>query len=316
MIIVLGDILADVSLRIPTFPVQAGSLLRAEYLELGPGGATNVAIMAARLGLPVACLGEVGDDRFGDLVLEGLRSEGVVVSGVVVTPGAETPVAGVVVDQSGEPAYLGYPGTLQLRTLPEAWRMPIRSAQALFADGWAEHDGVPPIILEGMRQARQAGVPTFFDPGPGNPAIDRGWLSEAAALAEVLLATEDEARSLTGRRDPMASARELLSRGPKLVVLKRDVAGCVLITGEEVRIAPGLPVEARDATGAGDSLDAALIYGYLHGLPLADLGTLANATGAAKVQKLGTGHNLPTLDEIRAMLERFDVNPAGLLPVP
>ncbi len=316
MIIVLGDILADVSLRIPAFPVQAGSLLRAEYFELGPGGATNVAIVAARLGLPVACLGEVGDDRFGELVLEGLRTEKVDVSGVVVTSGAETPVAGVIVDQSGEPAYLGYPGSLQLRALPEAWLAPVRSAQALYADGWAEHDGVPAIVLEGMRQARQAGVPTFFDPGPGNPAVSRAWLAEAASLAEVLLATEDEARSLTGRRDPMASARELLSRGPKLVVLKRDVAGCVLITRDEVRIAPGLPVEARDATGAGDSLDAAVIFGYLQGLPLADLGTLANATGAAKVQKLGTGHNLPTLDEVRAMLERFDIDPAGLLPVP
>jgi sugar/nucleoside kinase (ribokinase family) len=316
MIIVLGDILADVNLRISSFPVQAGSLLRAEYLELGPGGATNVAIMAARLGLSVACLGEVGQDRFGDLVLAGLRRESVDVSRVIVSAEAETPVAGVIVDQSGEPAYLGYPGSLQLQALPSEWHESLSAAEAVFADGWAENDDISNIILEGLRRARHAGVPTFFDPGPGNPAVGRAWLSEAAALATVLLATEDEARSLTGRRDPMASARELLSRGPELLVLKRDVAGCVLITRDEVRIAPGLPVEALDATGAGDSLDAAVIYGYLRALPLADLGTLANATGAAKVQKLGTGHNLPTLDEVRAMLERFNVDPAGMLPVP
>src|SRR4030042_5473630 len=120
MIIVLGDILPDVSLRIPSFPVRAGSLWRAEYFELGPGGATNVAIMAARLGLPVACLGEVGDDRFGELVLEGLRTGGVDVYGVTITPGAETPVAGVIVDQSGEPAYPGYPGSPQRRALPDS----------------------------------------------------------------------------------------------------------------------------------------------------------------------------------------------------
>jgi sugar/nucleoside kinase (ribokinase family) len=70
-------------------------------------------------------------------------------------------------------------------------------------------------------------------------------------------------------------------------------------------LAAGVPVTARQASGAGDSLAAAVIYGYLHGLGLEPLGDLANATGAAKVLKLGTGHNLPTVAEVNAMLERF-----------
>ncbi len=56
-----------------------------------------------------------------------------------------------------------------------------------------------------------------------------------------------------------------------------------------------------------------MIFGYLKGLPLTDLGALANATGAAKVLKLGTGHNVPTRDEIHQMLERFDFDADGIL---
>ena len=62
-----------------------------------------------------------------------------------------------------------------------------------------------------------------------------------------------------------------------------------------------------------DSLDAAVIYAWLRKMPLAKMGTLANAVGAAKVLKLGTGRNVPTRAEVRAILKRFGVAEAGIL---
>ena len=58
MILVFGDLIVDLSLHIPRFPVQAGDIQRATYLEISPGVATNVAITATRLGLSVGCMGE------------------------------------------------------------------------------------------------------------------------------------------------------------------------------------------------------------------------------------------------------------------
>jgi len=305
MVIILGDILADYAIRVEQLQLEPKDLQRVSYLALGPGGACNVAIMAAHLGLDVAALGEVGDDLFGEIVLEGLSEEGVDVSGVIISPGARTPVANVLVDERGEPAYLGFPGSLQVMSLPEAWTPVISAAQALYADGWADHEGVPAVVLAALRVARDAGVPTFFDPGPGNPKIDNAWHSEAAALATVLLATEDEARRLSGEVDPVNSARVLLGRGTQLAVIKRGMAGAFLLTADDLHIAPGLPVVARDATGAGDSLAAAIIYGTLRRFDLQTLGDIGNATGAAKVLKLGTGHNMPTVAEVNEMLRRF-----------
>jgi sugar/nucleoside kinase (ribokinase family) len=305
MIVVLGDLIADLALRIPSFPIQATQLQQVEYLEIGPGGAANVAIMAARLGLSVACLGEVGTDRFGEILLEGLRAEGIDTAGVLARRESETPVAGVIVDRAGEPAYLGYPGKLSVRTLTPEWTNALRSAQAAFSDGWVDHDHLPALILEAMRCAIQSGVPYFFDPGPGNPRFDLAWHKEACSLARVVLATEEEALRLTGLADPVESAKGLLRRGPEMVVLKRGAAGCVIVREGEVQIAPGFPVESLDATGAGDSLNAAVMVAYLRGLSLEEMGVLANAAGAAKVQKLGTGRNLPTMEEIQALLQRF-----------
>ncbi|MFP3854819.1 MAG: carbohydrate kinase family protein [Anaerolineales bacterium] len=313
MVVILGDMIADFNLRIPSFPVQAGDLKRADYLGLGPGGATNVAIMAARLGLQVACLGEVGEDRFGNLVLEGLQREGIDTEGIIVSEDGETPVAGVIVDRHGEPAYLGYRGELKVDTLLPEWSEAISKAEAFFADGWEDQPHEHKVILAGLKAASEAGVPTFFDPGPGNPEYSLEWQRRAVSQTNVLMATEAEASRLTGLPDPLASAKALLDEGPDLVVMKRGVAGSLLLSRDATEIAPGLPVEARDATGAGDSLDAAVIYGWLHELNLESLGALANATGAAKVRKLGTGHNVPTKPEVQEMLDRFLPEHADIL---
>ena len=305
MVIILGDILADYAIRVEKLEIQPKDLQRVGYLALGPGGACNVAIMAAHLGLPVCTLGEVGGDLFGEIVLEGLAAEGVDVSRVIVTPDAQTPVANVLADERGEPAYLGFPGSLKVLSLPPEWPPLIAAAEALYADGWVDQPGQAGVILDALRAAREADVPSFFDPGPGNPKIDNNWHGEAAGLAAVLLATEEEARRLSGEADPVNSARVLLSRGCRLVVIKRGMAGCFLLTADDLHIAPGLPVVARDATGAGDSLAAAVMYGYLRRFNLQALGDLGNATGAAKVLKLGTGHNMPTIAEVNTMLRRF-----------
>ncbi len=311
-VIVIADLIADLAMHIPAFPVQAEDLTRVTYLQLGPGGACNTAIMAARLGLPVMCLGELGYDAFGEAVLEGLQGEGIDCNHIVVSTAVRTPVAGVIVDGGGEPAYLGYRGELRIASLPEPWRQQIGGACALFADGWAENEGIGQLVLEAFQAASAAGVPTFFDPGPGNPALDNSWHGEVVRLSQVVLANEKEAVRLTGATDALSAGQAFINSGVKLAVVKRDVAGCLLVTRDKFEIAPGYPVPVVDATGAGDSLAAGIIFGHLNGLTLAKLGVLANAIGAAKVQKRGTGLNVPTRAEVAAVLQRFDEDGAIL----
>ena len=314
MIQILGDLIADISMRLPHFPVEAKDIHRLSYLEVGPGAACNVAIMAARFGLEVSCLGEVGDDSFGLVVREGLGREGIYLDGLITTPGAKTPVAGVVVDRAGEPAYLGHPGSLQIKDLQANWRTQIEKSEALFADGWAEHDDVPHIILQAFQVANDAEVPVFFDPGPGNPDLDSGWVKEAISLSSVVLLNRAEAKRILEKEDDEAMIETLIGLGPDLVMLKRGAEGLLLGRGKERVESPGIDVQARDATGAGDSLAGATLYGYLKDLSLEGLGLLANATGAAKVQKLGTGHNMPSIGEIRKVLEGEGLEAEDYLP--
>lgn len=313
-VLVLGDLIADISMRLTKFPVQARDIHRLSYMEVGPGGACNVAIMAARFGVEVGVLGEVGDDGFGLVVREGLRREGIDVKDLVVTKTAHTPVAGVVVDETSEPGYLGYPGSLRERNLLSQWMQAIQGGQAFFADGWAEYEETPAMLLAGFDVARAAGLPTFFDPGPGNPDIDNKWQLEAISKSTVVLMNRREAKRLTDLDDDEAVVRVLQQLGAELILLKRGEQGLLAARGDERVQAPGLDVEAKDATGAGDSVAGAMIYGVLHELPLEKLAVLANATGAAKVQNIGTGHNMPTLAQIAVLLQANHHDPATYLP--
>lgn len=305
MISILGDILLDIGFYIDAFPVNAGSLARSRELHITPGGACNVAIAASRLGLKVQALGEAGDDVIGDILIRELEKEGVDTAAIVRSQGRDTPVAGVIVDRSGEAGYVGYAGSLKLDALTDAWRGQIRSSEALFADGWTDHATVADIVLQGFQAAQEAGVPVFFDPGPGNPDFDRDWHRQAVRLANVVLATEEEATWLTRVGNMKETAERLLEWGPELVVIKRGPGGCLLARDGEFHLSPSFPVEMVDNTGAGDALDAAVIYGYLQGFGLARLGSLANSAGAAKARKRGTGRNMPTREEIEAVLEAF-----------
>jgi 5-dehydro-2-deoxygluconokinase len=158
------------------------------------------------------------------------------------------------------------------------------------------------MLLAGFDAAREAGVPTFFDPDPGNPDIDNKWQLEAISKSTVVLMNRREAMRLTGLDDDEAVVRALQHLGAELILLKRGEQGLLAARAGERVQAPGLDVEAKDATGAGDSVAGAMIYGVLHDLPLQKLAVLANATGAAKVQNIGTGHNMPTLEQIAIVL--------------
>jgi len=313
MLVVLCDLIADINMHVPSFPIKAGDVHRLTYLDIGPGGAANIAIMASRFGVPVTCLGEIGSDIFGQVILDGLQEEGIASDLILVEPGASTPMAGVIVDRNAEPAYLGIARGLTLDHLPESWYTRIQAARVLFADGWVEHTGVPKTILAGFQLAQASGVKVFFDPGPGNPDVPDGWILSAIQDTDVLFVNQEEAFRYSGLQDPRKAANHFLSLGPEMVVLKLGEEGITFHTKEESHHSRAFKVTSVDQTGAGDSTTGAIIYGWLNFLSIEDLGVIANATGAAKVKKRGTGKNLPTLAEIQEILVENQLDP-DLLP--
>ena len=88
-----------------------------------------------------------------------------------------------------------------------------------------------------------------------------------------LVLNDGEARLLTGKKNLIDAARDVLKLGPKFVVIKKGEHGCLMCSGRDTFVLPAFPAQkVIDPTGAGDSFAGGMM-GYL-----ATQGTFSSAT--------------------------------------
>lgn len=98
----LGELLIDFT------PVDCNNSGK-EVFEKNPGGApANVLAAVSKLGKTAAFLGMVGKDQFGFYLHEVLRNEGIDTSGLAFSDSANTTLAFVHLDKSGDRSFSFY----------------------------------------------------------------------------------------------------------------------------------------------------------------------------------------------------------------
>lgn len=305
-VVSIGDLVADLVVTIPQLPVQANQHQHARSITVEPGGAGNFLIAGARLGMSMGAAGTLGDDFFGQAVADRLAAEQVELSGVIRSAGSTTTTVIVLVDDHSGHVFLGSYGEGPVITLPVGWTEAIADSQAVFSAGYTlQEKRISTATFEALALAKQQGIPVFFDPGFEIARCTEEQKKLALKTSQVLLLTEEELPLLAGGGMGVGAARGLLDEGPELVCLKRGPHGCTIISRDQVVAHEGYPVTVRDTAAAGDAFDAAFIYAYLKEWPLPDIAAFANAMGAAKVQKVGSGTNVPTAAEVQQVLDQY-----------
>jgi len=302
----------DISMLIEGFPVEAEKHQNVSEQLTIPGGPANIVIAGARLGMKMCLLGTIGTDDAGQSWLSGIAPETLVDTSLLIQRASHpTPITTVVTAPGGAHVFLAFAGELNCgpRQFSPEWQAAIERADALLLDGWAQRHLGSEANLIALEIARRADVPVFFDPGPEIPHISPEWMAQMLGGATVVMLTEDEARLIVGTDlPPDALAEAIRGYGTTIVVLKRGGAGNIIQSATETVRHPGFKVEVVDTTGAGDTVSAAVMFAWLHGFTLEQMSILANAAGAAAVQKLGAGLNVPRRDEILAILDRAGLN--------
>ena len=300
-VLAFGDLAADIIVKVAQLPLRAGEHQTASHFSLEPGGSGNFLIMGARLGAPMAAIGTLGDDLWGREVKAILAAEAVDMTGVRFS-GSTTRVVTAVGGR--EHIFLGTYGEGQVLELTAADHAVIADCAALFVAGYSLVDSrLSSATLEVIRVAHHLQVPLYFDPGPHIFNVAPHTVRAVLALVDTILLTKDEL-ALMGIDNPEA----LLATGVRSVVLKQGPAGCSVTTAAGTAMVAGYEVDVVDTSAAGDSFAAAFIFGRQKGWDDKATARFANAVGAAKVQKLGGGRNVPTRDEVAAVIEQFNIN--------
>jgi sugar/nucleoside kinase (ribokinase family) len=115
-----------------------------------------------------------------------------------------------------------------------------------------------------------AGVSAYVTCGDDDARAFAGRPPAQLSSARALFVSLPEALILTGERDPETAARRLAELVPSVIVTLGGDGAMALIEGERFEAPPIDPGKVVDATGAGDLLVAAYIWGDLRGAPPSD----------------------------------------------
>jgi len=314
-VVVVGSLNMDLVVRTPRMP-KPGETVAAHGFARFPGGkGANQAVAAARMGATVAMVGRVGDDPLGAALRDVLTSEGIDVTWVQVTPGVETGVASIWVDDAGANAIAiaaGANGRLAPTDI-EAARGLFRQAAVVLVQ-----IEIPPETVEALLDVAGASeVPVVLDPAPIHPRA-AAWLGRVWAVAPNQL----EAEALVGFAvetvdDGVRACRALLDRGVEVAVVKMAEQGAVMAErgAREAYHLPAVPVQAVDTTAAGDAFCGALAAALAAGRPLLDACLVANAAAGLSTTRPGAQPSLPRLAEVEALLRERPATAPARIPL-
>jgi len=307
-ILAMGEILVDM---IPTKP---GHYSVVPAFEKCFGGAPfNFAVGAARLGSKVGALCSVGDDQFGEFLLETLKENRIDVTHVKVKR-ARTTLAFVVRQRGGERSFFFYrmPWAETADTLfspDDVEPRYVKDAKILHYSGVAlSHSPERDAVRKAVSIARESGTKVSFDPNirPDlweSPALLREACEDAFRSSDIILLAKDEVEYLYGGIQPREAADQLLREyGPEIVAVKLGGKGSYVRSrdGSE-SVKPAFKVRVVDTTGAGDGWAAGFLHGLARGWELEKCVTVANAVGGLVVTRIGAITAMPA----RAELQRF-----------
>lgn len=317
-VIAIGEALIDF------IPHEKGRALNdvENFLRVPGGAPLNVAAAVAKLGGKSQMLTKLGQDGFGDAILNEVKPLGVDVSRISRTNEANTALAFVSLREDGERDFSFYRN-------PSADML--LSAEEICVEDFNEKDIlhfcsvslIDAPIKEAHRRAieiaKEKGCLISFDPNVRlplwkNPEDCRKAILEFLPLSNIVKISDEELEFITGIKDEKEALDFLLAGDVKVIIYTKGTNGAEFITKERVIFSPSFKVSAQDTTGAGDSFIGSLLYQVAEGEysleqlvglseeKVQEILTFSNATAALTVCKKGAIGALPLKEEVLAKI--------------
>ena len=293
-VIGMGQCSLDILGRLNSYPKLDQKAELSSLLLQGGGPVATALVTLARLGVSVAMVGAVGDDNFGQQIEDGLIAEGVDCTFLTKEPDCDSQTAFIVVDGEGHRNIFWHRGSAVPDVSDLYETLLSRAVKVLHLDGLH----LMPAITA-AKIARSLDVVTILDAGTMRPGLER-----LLPLIDHLVVSENFARQISGRDDPVTTLRFLAGHGAAGVTITCGKSGSVSIdnTGS-VFYQQAFAVDVVDTTGCGDVFHGGYIYGLLQGWEMRQTVRFAAACAALKTCALGGRTAIPDLPAVEAFLQ-------------
>ena len=268
--LLVADLFIPPLARLPA----AGELLAVgDFLADTGGCAANTVTALAKLGVSATVAGTVGQDIFGDFVLQDLARKGADTRGITRSRDT-TPRRPLSCPSMGEDRrYIHTFGANADFSANDIDRALLAQARVFCVGGYLILPSLKPDELAALFQiCTPNGTRTVLDvvvpAGQRCGSIDGG--ADTGIAADRLLFTQQRGSAADDwQKRPTRAGRTLLKAGCGTVVITMGAHGTLLMNAHETIEQPAFKVNVVDGSGAGDAFAAGLILGLLAGWPLA-----------------------------------------------
>ena len=289
-VVCVGHSTYDTTLPMDLYPTENSKYRINKHIECGGGPASNGAYLLAKWGMDTTIVSIVGDDYYGDKVIEDFKNIGADITYLEKKENHMTSSSYIIANMSN--------GS---RTIITSKKPPIRKlskpvdvrADVILVDG--EH---PETAIEVLKNNPNA--ISILDAG----RYDEDRLS-IGKMVSYVVCSKDFAEEFSKEKIDVKDINTLIKAYTELknyyqtnIIITLEAAGSFTEIEGKMQIIPSIKVTSLDSTGAGDIFHGAFTYFISNGYELKDAIHLASVTGAISVTRIGSRYSIPELREV------------------
>ena len=288
---VVGSSSMDLVVTSSKRPIAGETVLGDSFVTVPGGKGANQAVAAARLGAEVTMIGCVGDDFYGEIILENLKNNHILIDYVEPVPGEVSGTAHITLAE-GDNSIIVVKGANDCIT-PDYVQKAINVIEE--TDIVLVQQEIPEETVEYLAElCEKLGKRLLLNPAPARE------ISELVIQRSAFITpNEHEFDILFKGRD----RSEVLAEYPNKLFITEGKDGVRYFDGEQERVVPSFMVEAVDTTGAGDTFNAAFAVAVAEGKSFEECLLFANRAASISVTKFGAQGGMPTREEVEGSLE-------------
>ena len=295
-IVVIGSLNMDLVVNTKYMPKIGETIIGLDFKQIHGGKGANQAVAIARLGGNVSMIGKVGNDNFGENLLEALKEDKVESNHIMKENVSATGIALITVDEEANNSIVVIPGANYKVTQEE-----INEKLELIGEVnvMLTQLEIPiDVVKYSLKRAKEKGIYTILNPAPAQLLDD-----EIIAHVDLLVPNETELQILSGieiqnEEDLLAACSKLIKKGVKELIVTLGDKGSIYFTENDYKKFIAYKIKAVDTTAAGDSFVGAIAVALTNNFEIEKAIDFASKVGALTVSKHGAQSSLPFLQEV------------------
>ena len=272
----------DLCIESPYIPKAGETITGGNFMTNGGGKGANQAVAAGKLGGKVAMCGVVGNDGFGETLINNLKAAGVDTSCVRKCE-CSTGIAVIILAEGDNRIILDKGANARLNKedidefLKNAGKGDIYLTQL---------ENPIEVIGYGLKKAKEKGMTTILNPAPANKDI-----TPYLSFVDIITPNESETELFGGRE-------KLSESGIEKIVITLGGKGYEIYGRDGGKTYPCIKVKAVDTTAAGDTFCGGLAVGLSEGKTPEEACAFGSKAASIACTKKGAQQSVPTKDEV------------------